>query len=60
MLRSIAVDVPTSTFVIKKILNGSNILIYLVIKNRKEMISEGLDILACSCFMQLSPQGITM
>lgn len=33
---------------------------YLVIENRKEMISEGTDILGCSYFMQLSPHGIMM
>lgn len=36
------------------------ILKYLLIKNRKDLLSEGVDILACSCFRQLWPHGNRM
>lgn len=36
------------------------ILKYLLIKNRKDLLSEGVDILACSCFRYLSPHDNRM
>lgn len=38
----------------------NTILKYLLIRNRKDLLSEGIDILACSCFIQLSPHGNRM
>jgi len=42
----------------KKILNGHHT--ENIIKNRKELLSEGVDILVHNCFTQLSPHGNRM